>query len=137
MDMTLEEQGAYRNLLDEAHLRGGPLPNDPRILAKACGDALAWPRVQIAVMARFDLRDDGWHNDTLDKILKESVRRATKQERYRERLHGNASGNKNGNKQGNKLGSPDPSPSPSLISGTVSGAGTKKTRRALVGNTKN
>ena len=41
MDMTLEEQGAYRNLIDEATLRGGPLPTDERILAKACGEPLA------------------------------------------------------------------------------------------------
>lgn len=134
MDMTLEEQGAYRNLLDEAHLRGGPIPNDSRILAKACGDATAWNRVETAVMARFVLRPDGWHNDTLDKILKESVRRATKQARYRDRSHGNGKGNGVGNekgnnagiKAGNKLGSPSPSPSPSL----VSGAGTLKPARS-------
>lgn len=73
MDMTLEEQGAYRNLLDEAHLRGGPLPNDERILAKACGDALAWPRIQKTVMARFELQRDGWHNETLDEIYSKSA----------------------------------------------------------------
>jgi len=71
-DMTLEEQGAYRNLLDEAQLRGGPLPNDDRILAKACGDALAWSRVRTVVMARFVLKDDGWHNETLDHVLASS-----------------------------------------------------------------
>lgn len=122
MDMTLEEQGAYRNLLDEAHLRGGPLPNDERILAKACGDALAWSRVQIAVMSRFELRPDGWHNLTLDSILKESVRRAEKQRNYRNN-HSNNNGNAAGNGAGNADGSPSPSPSPSLIS--VSGTGTK------------
>jgi uncharacterized protein YdaU (DUF1376 family) len=73
MDMTVEQQGAYRNLLDEAHLRGGPLPNDERILAKACGDALIWDRVRVAVMARFDLRDDGWHNDTLDEVYRRTM----------------------------------------------------------------
>lgn len=73
MDMTLEEQGAYRNLLDEAHLRGGPLPNDERILAKACGDALAWPRVGPTVMARFHLHRDGWRNATMDEIYSKSA----------------------------------------------------------------
>ncbi len=68
MDMTLAEQGAYRNLLDEAHLRGGPLPNDERILAKACGDALAWPTVRDVVMARFTLSADGWRNETMDEV---------------------------------------------------------------------
>lgn len=69
MDMTLEQQGAYRNLLDEAALRGGPLPNDDRILAKACGDATAWKRIRDVVMARFTLAADGWRNETLDSVL--------------------------------------------------------------------
>lgn len=134
MDMTLEEQGAYRNLLDEAHLRGGPLPNDERILAKACGDSTAWTRVRRTVLARFDLQADGFHNITLDKILKESVRRAQKQADYRERRNGHGNGHGNvvgiaaGNKRGNRLGSPDPDPDPDL--GTVSGAGTRKKQRA-------
>jgi len=73
MDMTLEEQGAYRNLLDEAVLRGGALPDNPRILAKACGDALAWSRIGPIVMARFEKRADGWHNETLDTVLAKSA----------------------------------------------------------------
>jgi uncharacterized protein YdaU (DUF1376 family) len=72
-DMTLEEQGAYRNMLDEAQLRGGPIPDDERILARACGDALAWPRVRAAVMARFELTPDGWRNRTGDEIRAKSV----------------------------------------------------------------
>lgn len=131
MDMTLEEQGAYRNLIDEAQLRGGPLPNDDRILAKACGDALAWPRVRIVVMARFILQADGWHNETLDKVMHESRRRATNQVNWRNRKAtgngadnkaGNASDNKGGHRAGNKGDSPSPSPSPSLISVSVSGS---------------
>jgi len=69
MDMTLEQQGAYRNLLDEATLRGGPLPDDERVLAKACGDARAWRRLRPVVMSRFALQADGWHNETLDTVL--------------------------------------------------------------------
>lgn len=91
-DMTLEEQGAYRNLLDEATLRGGALPNDERVLAKACGDATAWRKVRATVMARFTLSDDGWRNDTLDEVLKQSLRRAENQRNYRARLS-NANGN--------------------------------------------
>jgi uncharacterized protein YdaU (DUF1376 family) len=60
-DMTLAEQGAYRNLLDEQRLRGGLLPNDERILAKVCGDALEWPKVRAAVLARFEPTEDGGH----------------------------------------------------------------------------
>ncbi len=73
MDMTLEEQGAYRNLLDEAHLRGGPIPNDERILAKACGDATVWAGVRTVVLARFTLSPEGWRNDTMDEVYKRTM----------------------------------------------------------------
>lgn len=96
-DMSLEEQGAYRNLLDEAHLRGGVLPKDERILAKACGDALRWKRVRTAVMARFTEAPEGWRNETLDAVIAESRRRSEKQSRYR-KSHGNATGNGTGNR---------------------------------------
>jgi len=86
MDMTLEEQGAYRNLLDAATLRGGALPADERILAKACGDALRWEAVRPVVMRRFIKGADGcWHNETLDEVIAQSARRAKNQAAYRER----------------------------------------------------
>jgi uncharacterized protein YdaU (DUF1376 family) len=85
--MTLEEQGAYRNLLDEAWLRGGPLPDDERILAKASGDAKRWARVKDAVMKRFTKNGDGWRNDTLDQVLQQSTRRAANQKNYRKRIN--------------------------------------------------
>lgn len=74
MDMTLEQQGAYRNLLDEATLRGGPLPNDEQILAKACGDARKWRKLRGVLLARFELRADGWHNETLDEVYARSLK---------------------------------------------------------------
>lgn len=127
MDMTLEQQGAYRNLLDEATLRGGFLPNDERILAKACGDALAWAAIRTVVMARFELGADGWRNKTLDDVLAESQKRSEKQRRYRNG-QGNGSGNgiSNapsfgngvGNEPGNETRPPDPDPD--LISGSES-----------------
>ena len=86
-DMSLEEQAAYRNLLDEAALRGGPLPNNERTLAKACGDARRWPKLRGIVLARFHLEADGWHNDTLDDVIRESKRRAERQRRYRHADH--------------------------------------------------
>ena len=46
IDLTLEEQGAYRNLCEEAWLRGGAIPNDPRVLARASGDAVRWPKLK-------------------------------------------------------------------------------------------
>ncbi len=124
-DMTLEQQGAYRNLLDEATLRGGLLPNDERILAKACGDATAWKRVRETVLARFVLGDGGWHNETLDEVLRASTARAEKQRRYRHRQGngkgngrsngvGNATGDDEGVQRGNNDGSPDPDPDPGV-----------------------
>lgn len=95
-DMTLEEQGAYRNLLDEAALRGGAIPNSEETLAKACGDARKWRKVRPSVMARFVLGADGWRNDTMDEVLAESRRRAEKQRNYRNK-HGNETGNGDGN----------------------------------------
>ena len=89
-DLTLEQQGAYRNLLDEAWLRGGPLPDDERILAKASGDVKRWPKLREVVMRRFRQAPDGWHNDTLDRILSRSKHHAERQQRYRER-HGGRS----------------------------------------------
>jgi uncharacterized protein YdaU (DUF1376 family) len=68
-DMNLEEQAAYRNLLDEAWLRGGPIPNDERVLAKACGDVRRWRFVRKKVLGRFVLEPDGWHNATVDHQL--------------------------------------------------------------------
>lgn len=94
--MTLEEQGAYRNILDEAALRGGPIPNNEDVLARACGDARRWRKVRPAVMARFVLSADGWRNETMDEVITESKRRAEKQRSYRNRT-GNATGNKSGN----------------------------------------
>jgi uncharacterized protein YdaU (DUF1376 family) len=81
--MTLEEQGAYRNLLDEAHLGGGVLPNDERLLARACGDAKRWPAVRKRVLAKFTLTPEGWRNTTLDAVLRESEARAARQRQYR------------------------------------------------------
>jgi uncharacterized protein YdaU (DUF1376 family) len=101
MDMTLEEQGAYRNLLDEAALRGGPLPNDERILAKACGDATRWPKLKKVLLARFEKTPEGLRNTTLDEVLKESQLRAEKQRRYRN-AEGNGEGNAHRNAEGNE-----------------------------------
>lgn len=107
-DMTLEQQGAYRNLLDEATLRGGALPNDERILAKASGDAIAWRRVRDVVMSRFELREDGWHNATLDEVIHQSKRRREKQARYRSGKVGNDTGNGRRNESGNGAGNAPP-----------------------------
>lgn len=68
-DMTLAEQGAYRNLLDELWIREGGIPNDERILARACGDAIEWPNVRKRVLAQFYLKDGFWYNHTHDEVM--------------------------------------------------------------------
>jgi hypothetical protein len=102
--MTLAEQGAYRNLLDELWLRDGLIPNDDRILAKISGDAVEWPKVRENVLKRFRLVDGEWRNETHDGIRKESKRLAEKQARYRDRVTGNVTSDV----------TRSPSPSPSL-----------------------
>lgn len=102
-DMSLSEQGAYRNLLDEAALRGGAIPNDENTLARACGDPRQWRKVRPKVMPRFYLSELGWRNETLDAVLAESKRRAEKQRAWRNG-QGNNHGNDNGNGGGNGAG---------------------------------
>lgn len=97
--MTLAEQGAYRNLLDELWLSNGVLPTEDRLLARLCGVATEWKKVRGAVMAKFYLTPEGWRNKTHDEVSAESRRRADKQKRYRERAQkdGNDGGNESGN----------------------------------------
>jgi uncharacterized protein YdaU (DUF1376 family) len=99
IDMTLEQQGAYRNLLDEASLRGGAIPDNEDILAKACGDPRRWRALRDVILARFTLTDDGWRNDTLDNVLRETERRASKQRSYRHR-----NGPEDGERKGERIG---------------------------------
>lgn len=130
-DMTLEEQGAYRNLLDEASLRGGPLPNDEGVLAKACGDPRRWRRVRATVMRHFELAaDQCWHNTTLDEVLARSsdIHKA----RAEAGRHGGLTTQANrlakpkANVQANRLANtqpPDPDPEPKEIPPPKNGGG--------------
>ena len=86
-DMTLAEQGAYRNLIDELWLRGGVIPAEDRILAKVSGAGLDWPEVRGVVMSRFYSTPEGWRNETHDEVAAQSRDR---QERFR--LLGRAGG---------------------------------------------
>jgi len=118
-DMTLAQQGAYRNLLDELWLRDGVLPNNDKILAKISGDPFEWDIVKDAVMARFVLTDEGWRNTTHDEIMYQSKRNAEKQARYRSK-QGNICGNVTDNIMGDVTGTPSPSPSPITVYKTSS-----------------
>lgn len=83
--MNATEQGVYRNLLDEAVLCGGPIPNDDAVLERASGDRRAWPKVRAVVLAWFTLGPEGWRNRTVDRFLRQSTLHAERQRRYRER----------------------------------------------------
>lgn len=145
-DMTLEEQGAYRNLLDECWLRDGALPADERLLSRFCGDPTAWARVRPAVMARFalDVTANEWRHPTLDKVLRESKRKAKNQAKYRagltrrtDRSVGHVADNVTGNGPGNTGGhfarSLDPAEEESGIRGAAAGRGVEPPAAAQEG----
>lgn len=88
MDLTLEEQGAYRNLIDEAWLRGADgegIPNRESVLAKASGANGRWSQVKKPVLAHFELRGTQWFHPTVDYFRRRTERFALKQRAYRER----------------------------------------------------
>ncbi len=82
--MTLEEQGAYRNLLDELWLRGGTIPSDPAALARISGAGRRFATIWARICHRFYEVPGGYRNTTHDQVEKESNRLAAKQKRYRE-----------------------------------------------------
>lgn len=119
-DMNAEEQGVYRNLLDEVWLREDHIiPDDDMVLMKVSGDPTAWPRVRAKVLRWMTKTKGGWTHETALEVIGQSQRRADKQQRYRDKWRnadgnaaGNDLGNARGNKAGNNPGSPSPSPSP-------------------------
>jgi len=113
-DMTAEEQGVYRNLLDECWLRGGVIPDDDFALKKISGDPDAWPRVRKKVLARFEKCEGGLRNETADEVIHQATRRANNQRAYRDRQRGgHKPDNAADNDPDNEPASPSPSPSPS------------------------
>ena len=77
-DMTLAEQGAYRNLLDEMWLRP-VLPADERILGKIAGSETEWPSVRTNVLRHFIRVEGGWTNETATDIIRTYERFRQKQ----------------------------------------------------------
>jgi uncharacterized protein YdaU (DUF1376 family) len=84
-DMTLEEQGAYRNLLDEVWMRpGGVIPDES--IAKVSGDALRWKKIGPKVLRWMVRVPGGWTNDTAQEVQRQSLEyRAQQRERGRKR----------------------------------------------------
>ena len=124
--MTAEQQGLYRNLLDEIWLRpNNIIPDDPRILAKISGDGEAWARSGPTVLKWMVQVDGGWTNKTALGVIAMATHRAERQVRYRQRVadernarrnedHNathNAGHNADHNGGHNKGRSPSPSPS--------------------------
>ena len=73
IDMSLEEQGAFRNLCDEVWLRvDGKIPEAS--LARASGDPVRWPSVRERVLQWMTPVDGGWTNDTAREVMLESLR---------------------------------------------------------------
>lgn len=72
MALSLAEQGAYRNLIDELWLRDGVLPDNDRVLSMASGAGAEWPTVKEAVMRYFVKTPEGWRNLTHDKVAADS-----------------------------------------------------------------
>ncbi len=72
---TLEEQGAYLNLLCQQFNRGGYLPNREDDLSKLahCADMEQWARVRERVMSKFRLTDDG-HQVFNERVSREHER---------------------------------------------------------------
>jgi uncharacterized protein YdaU (DUF1376 family) len=67
--LTLEEVGAYRNLLDSLWLLNGPLPDDEDELAGHAGATKEeWARVRARVMKFFTpAAGGGWTQERVDK----------------------------------------------------------------------
>ena len=103
-DLTAEQQGLYRNLLDELWLREDhAIPDDQRILARVSGDHEAWERSGPRVLECMTKTKAGWTHPTAVEVIEQSKRRAENQRRYRQRRD---------NKTDNEPDSPSPSPSP-------------------------
>lgn len=82
--LSMAEQGAYRNLLDELWLRDGFLPDDDRTLERASGAGSEWPKLKERVLDHFACVPGGYRHTTHDEVQEESKKRAARQKRYRD-----------------------------------------------------
>lgn len=150
-DMTLEEQGAYRNLLDEVWLRvDGVIPEDS--LARISGDPMRWKKIGPKVLRWMQRVQGGWTHDTAREVMAKSkelrlARRMAGIKGYAavERGEdgqftgkqtgkgtGKPSGNETGKTTGNTDGQTTASPSPSPV-GREEGSDPERGRSALEG----
>lgn len=99
--MTLAEQGAYKNIIDELVLRDGLIENDEDILAAVCGRPREWKRVRAKVLARLTLTGEGWRHETVDELRREARLNAGRQAKHR---NGTRNGKRNGDGNGESDG---------------------------------
>jgi hypothetical protein len=71
IELMPREQGMTRNLLDEAVLRGGVLPDDERLLSRACGDPIEWPDARERVLRWWTKTNQGWTHPISDRAIAE------------------------------------------------------------------
>lgn len=110
--LTMAEQGAYRNLLDELWLRDGLLPGDDRLLERASGAGSEWPGLRARVLAHFVAVPGGYRHTVHDEVMAESSKRAARQKKWRESRNVTHNVDRNGGR--NVAPSLDLSLSPSL-----------------------
>lgn len=69
--LSMEQRGAYRDLLDEYYMRGGPLPDAMDVLYRICGAITPSERASVELVAgAFFVRENGMlHNKRADREL--------------------------------------------------------------------
>ena len=72
-DMTAEERGVYRELLDEVWQRPNHIiPDDPLVFARLAGGADVWARCSPKVLRWMQREAGGWTNATAMDVIKQS-----------------------------------------------------------------
>lgn len=71
-DLTREEDGGYRLLLDACWMRGGRLPDDDRLLAliTKCGDQQEWQALRKKLARFFKIANGFWRNKRLSEEIR-------------------------------------------------------------------
>ena len=126
-DLTPEQKGMYRDLLDEVWLReGGVIPDDDRVLGLIVGDPERWKVLRESILSRFRRVKGGWTNDTAQEVMGQAKRRRDNQKAYRDRLHSNnksdngADNDRDNDSDNTTDNNPDsPSPSPNVLRTTA------------------
>jgi uncharacterized protein YdaU (DUF1376 family) len=78
-DMSPEQRGMYRDLLDEVWLRKEhTIPDDDLILGRIVGDPDAWKRQRETILHHFRRVEGGWTNDTALEVIGKSLQLSEK-----------------------------------------------------------